>query len=149
VGKTKTSAGKTPAEQAVMKALKAKPQATTAEIASAAGVGRSTASKLLARLESSGEAQRTDGGRDGARRLPDRWALAATKPAAKAKATEPLTNGERLKPGQLDGLVLAYLKDNTDSAPHGPTAVARALQRSSGAVGNCLNPRLLLLKQVA
>jgi hypothetical protein len=33
--------------------------------------------------------------------------------------------------------VLGFL-DNKDSGPHGPTHVAKALQRSSGAVGNCL-----------
>ena len=34
--------------------------------------------------------------------------------------------------------MLAYLKKNADSGPHGPGAVAKALDRSSGAVGNCL-----------
>jgi hypothetical protein len=88
----------------------------------------------------------------GPRRLPDRFALASPeppaddgkpKPAADAepKAADdgkPTAAGEHLKPGQLDELVLAYLKDNADSGPHGPTAVAKALVRSSGAVGNCL-----------
>ena len=41
-------------------------------------------------------------------------------------------------PGGLDPLVLGYLEDNKDSGPHGPTQVAKALERSSGAVGNCL-----------
>ena len=52
--------------------------------------------------------------------------------AVKAKADR------RLKAGGLEPLVLEYLKKNADSAPHGPTAVAKALDRSSGAVGNCL-----------
>jgi hypothetical protein len=34
--------------------------------------------------------------------------------------------------------VLGYLEANADSGPHVPTQVAKALQRSSGAVGNCL-----------
>ncbi len=34
--------------------------------------------------------------------------------------------------------MLDYLKKNADSGPHGPGAVAKALERSSGAVGNCL-----------
>ncbi len=42
---------------------------------------------------------------------------------------------------------MTYLKRNADSAPHGPTAIARALNRSSGAVGNCL-VRLTLNQQV-
>lgn len=34
--------------------------------------------------------------------------------------------------------MLAYLKANADSGPHGPGAIAKALERSSGAIGNCL-----------
>jgi DNA-binding IclR family transcriptional regulator len=158
---SKQTTEKPASEQAVLKALAANPEATAAEVAAAANVGRSTASKILARLASSGEARRTEGGRDGARRLPDRFALASAEPAvktakpkaganAKPKAganAKPKAASEHLKPGQLDGLVLAYLKKNADSGPHGPTAVARALDRSSGAVGNCL-VRLTNAKQV-
>jgi hypothetical protein len=138
-------------------------------VAAAANVGRSTASKVLARLTSSGEVRRIEGGRDGARRLPDRFALASAelaaddgKPKAAADAepkaaddgkpkaaqdAKPKAADEHLKPGQLDKLVLAYLKDNADSGPHGPTTVAKALVRSSGAVGNCL-VRLTKAKEV-
>jgi DNA-binding IclR family transcriptional regulator len=150
---SKQTTEKPASEQAILKALAANPEATAAEVAVAAGVGRSTASKVLARLASLGEARRTEGGRDGARRLPDRFALASAEPAAKtarpkaAKDTEPKAASEHLKPGQLDGLVLAYLKEHADSGPHGPTTVAKALDRSSGAVGNCL-VRLTKAKQV-
>jgi hypothetical protein len=92
-------------------------------------------------MESDGEVQRTEGSRDGKRRLPDLWSLADQQPAAKpASATDgkPSGDADRLKPGQLEPLVLAYLKENADSGPHGPTTVAKALERSSGAVGNCL-----------
>ncbi len=34
--------------------------------------------------------------------------------------------------------MLGFLEDNKDSGPHGPGQIAKALQRSSGAVGNCL-----------
>jgi DNA-binding IclR family transcriptional regulator len=146
-------------EQAVLKALASSPDATVADVAAAANVGRSTASKVLARLASSGEVRRTEGGRDGARRLPDHFALASAEPAvdeAKPKAAaatepkadaEPKAAGEHLKPGQLDELVLGFLKENTDSGPHGPTTVAKALGRSGGAVGNCL-VRLTKAEQV-
>ena len=150
---SKQTTEKSASEQAILKALATNPEATAAEVAAAAGVGRSTASKVLARLASSGEARRTEGGRDDARRLPDRFALAGAEPAAKtekpkaAAGAKSKASGEHLKPGQLDGLVLAYLKKNADSGPHGPTAVARALDRSSGAVGNCL-VRLTNAKQV-
>jgi hypothetical protein len=43
--------------------------------------------------------------------------------------------------------VLKFLKDNASSGPHGPTSVARGLQRSSGAVANCLD-RLKAAKQI-
>ncbi len=144
----------TPAsDQAILKARAATPEATAAEVAVAAGVGRSTASKVLARLASSGEARRTEGGRDGARRLPDRFALVSAEPAAKtakpkvAADAKPKAPDDRLKPGQLDSLVLAYLKENAGSGPHGPSTVAKALNRSSGATSNCL-ARLTNAKQV-
>jgi hypothetical protein len=164
---SKQTTEKPASEQAVLNALASEPDASAADVASAAGLGRSTASKVLARLSSSGEVRRTEGGRDGARRLPDRFALASAEPAAeeakpkaaadtepKADATpkaaadaKPKAAGEHLKPGQLDGLVLAYLTENADSGPHGPTTVAKALDRSSGAVGNCL-VRLTKAKEV-
>ena len=150
---SKQTTEKSASEQAILKALAANPDATAAEVAAAANVGLSTASKILARLASAGEVRRTEGGRDGARRLPDRFALASAEPATKAAKpkvaadAKPKATGEHLKPGQLDGLVLAYLKKNADSGPHGPTAVARALNRSSGVVGNCL-VRLTKAKQV-
>jgi hypothetical protein len=155
MSKTKTP----PAKQAILEVLKVEPEATIAQIAVSAGIGRSTAGKLLAQLESDGEVRRTEGGRDGARRLPDRFTLASAEPKATKNSTpkrrvdtkgEPSENAkpsenpktkapdDRLKPGQLDGLVLAYLKKNADSGPHGPSTVAKALERSSGAVGNCL-----------
>lgn len=72
---------------------------------------------------------------------------AATAPKAGDGAASANTEGGKLKPGGLDPLVLGYLKDNADSGPHGPTVIAKALQRSSGAVGNCL-VRLTKAKQV-
>jgi DeoR/GlpR family transcriptional regulator of sugar metabolism len=149
MSKTKTP----PAKQAILEVLKVEPQASVAQIAVSAGVGRSTAGKLLAQLESDGEVQRTEGGRDGNRRLPNLWSLANQQPTANDTDAKPATDDKpsgdtsRLKPGQLEPLVLAYLKENADSGPHGPTAIANALERSSGAVGNCL-VRLTLDKQV-
>jgi membrane protein involved in colicin uptake len=98
---------------------------------------------------------------------PTRFALASAEPAAeeakpkaaadtepKADATpkaaadaKPKAAGERLKPGQLDGLVIAFLRENEASGPHGPTTVAKALRRSAGATSNCLT-RLTNAKQV-
>jgi hypothetical protein len=151
MSKTKTP----PAKQAILEILKIEPQASVAQIAVSAGVGGSTAGKLLAQLESDGIVRRAEGGRDGKRRLPDLWSRADQQSAANeekvkpARATdgEPSGDEDRLKPGQLEPLVLAYLKENAASGPHGPTTVARVLQRASGAVSNCL-VRLTKTKKV-
>lgn len=44
----------------------------------------------------------------------------------------------RLRPGQLDGLVIAHMRERADALPLGPSAVAKGIGRSAGAVGNCL-----------
>jgi hypothetical protein len=177
--KTKTESKGSP-EEAVKAAVETTAGGTTEGIAQVAGIGRSTAGKVLGRLADAGEVTRHQGGRDRGKRLPDRWTLAgvempgqvlaaeqpasaasdgkdvkapaADKPAggkgdAAASASEPADG--KLKPGGLDPLVMGYLEDNAGSGPHGPTEIAKALERSSGAVGNCLKPRLLHLTQVA
>ncbi|WP_344396675.1 hypothetical protein [Streptomyces vastus] len=58
--------------------------ATAAELALAAGLGRSTTGKALTTLEEHGLAVRTPGGHDGPRRAPDHWRAAPT----------PETNGD-------------------------------------------------------
>jgi DNA-binding IclR family transcriptional regulator len=50
--------------------------------------------------------------------------------AAKAK--------KRLRPGELDGLVLTYMRKHTGDAPLTATAIGKGLDRSPGAVANCL-----------
>jgi DNA-directed RNA polymerase specialized sigma24 family protein len=52
-----------PAQDALLKALSAQPDATAADLAAAASLGRSTASKTLARLEQAGQVRRREGGR--------------------------------------------------------------------------------------
>ena len=123
-------------EQAVLAAVRAQLETTAAEVAEAAGIGRSSATKQLAALERAGKVARRRGGREGGRRLPDRWALAGEtagsgKPQAKG-------SGERLRPGQLDGLVLAYIAEHADEGPLTASAIGRGIRRSSGAVANCL-----------
>ena len=112
--------------------------ASAAEVAGSAGIGRSTATKALAVLAAEGRVKRTTGGRDGARRLADRWSLPTT--AARAKRRPGAAAGgssTRLSKGELGGLVLAYLRDHPGE--HSPTALAKALDgRSSGAVANAL-----------
>jgi hypothetical protein len=107
--KTKTESKPSP-EEAVKAAVEKHPGATAEGIAGVEGKGKAPAGEGKASEPKSGEGP--------------------------ASANEP--EGGKLKPGGLDPLVLGYLKDNADSGPHGPTQVAKALQRSSGAVGNCL-----------
>ncbi|MGN6663936.1 MAG: hypothetical protein ACTHK6_07020 [Solirubrobacterales bacterium] len=55
--------------------------------------------------------------------------------ASKATKAKPKS---RLRPGQLDGLVLGYMKKHRGELPITATKVAQGIKRSSGAVGNCL-----------
>jgi hypothetical protein len=65
--------------------------------------------------------------------LPDRWSIGrAAERDERARAAT-----QRLSPGQLDALVLDYV-DSQGTDAVGATAVAKALGRSAGAVGNCL-----------
>lgn len=45
---------------------------------------------------------------------------------------------DRLGPGELDKLVLAYMRKHKKDAPQTPSAIAKGIERSSGAVANCL-----------
>lgn len=129
----------------VLDVLRSAPKSTVEELAEALGVARSTAHKRLAAAIAKGRVQRHAGGREGRRRLPDRYtAIEAAKvgdePDRKPEPRPAAREGgaPRLRPGELDGLVLAHIAAHPEEAPFGPTAVARALGRSSGATGNCL-----------
>ncbi len=67
----------------------------------------------------------------------------ATSPKPKVSspkaAADRRQSKQRLRPGQLDGLVLGYMKKHKGELPATATEVARAIKRSSGAVGNCLD----------
>ena len=128
------NAAKQSTEQVVLEALAARRETTAAELATATGRGRSTVSKALTKLEHERRVTRTAGGRDGARRLPDRWSTRGKRRGSRKSGRA----GGRLRPGQLDELVLDHLRKHAGEGPLGPTAVAKALGRSSGAVGNCL-----------
>jgi biotin operon repressor len=125
--------GKTRSEEAVAKTLASRGDLTGAEIAGATGLGRSTVGKTLAALEQVGMARRSPGGRKAGRRLPDRWSVGSR---SEPDSAQPST--QRLRPGQLDGLVLEFIDAQGNDATVAATAVAKALGRSAGAVGNCL-----------
>jgi predicted transcriptional regulator len=141
-----------PTLQALLDALADRPDTTAAELAEAAGIGRSTASKLLAALATQGRVLRRPGGHQGGRRTPDRWTLITTTdtardtnaastalpatPTTQATDADPSRPG-RLGAGQLRDLVEAYLAQRPGQALS-PTAIAKTLDRSAGAVANAL-----------
>lgn len=59
----------------------------------------------------------------------------AKRSGKQAKAKSP--NG-RLGPGELDGLVLSYMRKRKNDGPLTPSAIGKGIKRSSGAVANCL-----------
>ena len=65
-------------DEAIVCALTARPEVTSAEVAEALGIGQSTAAKRLAALESAGSVRRSPGGRLDGRRVADRWAVVAS-----------------------------------------------------------------------
>lgn len=110
---------------------------SVAQIAVSAGVGRSTAGKLLSQLQSDRKVSRTGVGRGTTSAdcpTSGRWTAAARHESKREGRRElnrrqALRDADRLKRGQLDPLVLAYLKAKADSGPHGPITVAKALKR--------------------
>jgi hypothetical protein len=68
----------------------------------------------------------------------------ARKPSGRSNAK---SKGGRLGPGQLDKLVLAYMREHKGEAPHTASAIGKGIERSSGAVANCL-ARLEKAKEV-
>jgi len=137
----------TPAAPALLGALADRPGATATELAEAAGIGRSTASKLLAALAAQGRVERQPGGLKDGRRAADRWTLptpaptqdpgAPTPDPPASPADQPPIGSGRLRPGALRDLVLACLAERRGQALS-PTTIAKTLDRSAGAVANAL-----------
>ena len=138
------------AADTVAAVLETHANATAAQLAEAAGIGQSTATKALAVLEADGRARRLPGGRgDNGRRQPDRWSPPdpptppPTPPAGTAAGRKEGRRagdeymGARLNRGELTGLVLEYLSARPAESL-GPAAVAKSLGRSAGAVSNAL-----------
>lgn len=47
-------------------------------------------------------------------------------------------NGTRLRPGELDGQVLAHMRRHRDDGPLTASAIGKGIERSAGAIANCL-----------
>ena len=130
--------------ETITQALAAHPEVTVSDLAETLGIGQSTAAKHLATLEAAGAARREPGGREGGRRVADRWS--ATAPAADDAAHDgadhaapdgPVRSTDRLARGELGTLVRAYLAARPGE-DLGPTQIGKALGRSQGAVSNAL-----------
>lgn len=103
---------------AIQAALAAHPDgATTADIASAAGISRAAAGKALAEMETAGTAERTKGGRPG---IPDTWRLAAA-PAV---------------PANLADTASADAADDEDTVGDAGAPALAPEQETAGAPGN-------------
>jgi DNA-binding MarR family transcriptional regulator len=124
----------------ILEALATHPGTTSAELAEVLGIGQSTAAKHLATLESAGTARREPGGREGGRRLADRWSTTTSAPddsTADDGGGEPARSADRLGRGALGALVREYLAARPGE-DLGPTQIGKALGRSQGAVSNAL-----------
>ena len=146
---------RTEAEDKLWQALLDKPGGTAAELSAAAGIGKSTAPKILARWLEAGLVTRMSGIADGGRRAADRWSVQpaaegqpATEPsaddtqgsddaAAEATPSDDTDVSKRLAPGALRGMVEDYLREYAGEAIS-PNGIGKALTRSSGAVANAL-----------
>lgn len=45
---------------------------------------------------------------------------------------------KRLRPGELDGQVLTYMRKHRDDGPLTASVIGKGIGRSSGAIANCL-----------
>ncbi|MFJ7213615.1 hypothetical protein [Amycolatopsis sp. NPDC098790] len=150
-------------ESKVRRALEAHPGATAARLASAAGVGRSTATKILSRLATEGHVTRTDGKDQSvpvtwtwgvqtpdapveAADADDQEATSPTlpapdpvtpEPAATDTSTAETSKKDRLPKGGLYELVKDFLHKHPGEE-FGPAKIGTELVRSSGAVNNAL-----------
>jgi hypothetical protein len=130
---------KQPVDQQIIDFLKEKGAATVDDICEALKISRTSARKYLAGLTVDKKVHREEGGREGRRKLPDVFSQPGGKQAGKqAKRDSGGSAGDRLRPGELDKHVLGYMRQHTQEAPHSPSAIAKGIARSAGAVANCL-----------
>lgn len=133
---------RTETEEKLWQALRDNPGSTATALSTAAGIGKSTAPKILNRWENDGLVTRTAGIADGGSRPADRWSITTTDDQPtddQPTDVDPEKQSEksqRLAPGALRGMVEDYLRDN--SGEFSPNAIGKALNRSSGAVHNAL-----------
>ncbi len=126
-------------DQEIIDFLKEKETATVDDICAALKISPTSARKYLAGLTVDKKVHREEGGREGRRKLPDVFSLPGRKQAGKqAKRASGGSASDRLRPGELDKHLLDYMRRHKQDAPHSPSAIAKGIERSSGAVANCL-----------
>ncbi|APU15290.1 MULTISPECIES: MarR family transcriptional regulator [Actinoalloteichus] len=95
---------RTDAEHRLWRALHDNPGSTAADLAFTAGIGRSTATKILATWDTEGSATRTAGIATGGRRPADRWSVIDVDgPADTDTDVEPDTNTDSGSDSDSDG----------------------------------------------
>jgi hypothetical protein len=130
-----TASTKEQTQDEVLEFVTKKGKATVDEVVAEVGISRTSARKYLVSLEADKKLTRTPGGRQGRRKLPDRFSpVKGRRSAPNGKKG----SGGRLRPGELDGLVLAYLRQHQADGPLTASKVGKGIGRSSGAVANCL-----------
>ncbi|USX56415.1 winged helix-turn-helix domain-containing protein [Lentzea sp. HUAS12] len=137
---------RTDAEEKLWQALRLHPGSTATALSAAAGIGKSTAPKILTCWEKEGVVVRNSGIADGGARTADRWSITVDEvpgddvpgddTSKESDSEEGSGKATRLAPGALRGLVEDYLRDNPGDLS--PSAVGKALKRSAGAVHNAL-----------
>jgi predicted ArsR family transcriptional regulator len=130
---------KKPVDQQIIDFLKKEGTATVDEVAAAVKIGRTSARKYLAGLTVDKKVVRAPGGREGRRKLPDNFSLPEKGRGGEPKKTASSgSKAGRLGPGGLDKLVLGHLRQHKEDSPQTASAIGKAIERSSGAVANCL-----------
>lgn len=119
----------------VIDALASAGEATVDEVVTAAGIGRTSGASIS---PISGAAERPNASR-AVGTASAKCPTASCSSLQKGPCRGASRGCEGGASGGLDELVLSYIRDHTDDTPFSPTAVAKRLGRSSGAVGNCLS----------
>ncbi|GAA1291745.1 hypothetical protein [Saccharothrix xinjiangensis] len=136
---------RTEAEEKLRQALLTHPGSTAVALSTTAGIGKSTAQKILARWAQDNLVTRTTGIADDGSRSADRWSITADDEPVDDQpsgdhpgepAAQPV-GSERLASGALRGMVEDHLRQHPGEE-FSPNAIGKALSRSSGAVHNAL-----------
>ncbi len=101
------------------------------------GTGRTAARKGTGKANGNGKATRAGNGQTTTAASPRTPRRAKADTTSASPAVNPVSGTERLQPGKLQEQVLAYLTDHAGEELS-PSQIAKALGRSSGAVGNGL-----------